>query len=211
MIAYLGEWIKHLVLIILVATFLDLLLPNNQMRRYITLVVGLIILVMILSPILALLQVDHERMVKGIDQLLAYEGEQKAFSADEKAQQIQAFQDQAVLKEVERMWAEEIKDHLEQHFPLRVEEVKVALSLRDNEPILQKISLSLSPKEGVEKDGGLISASVEPVNIVVQRERRLSEREMALLEGEWKDELVTYFGQEWNISEDKVEIFWTGG
>lgn len=211
MIAYLGEWIKHLVLIILVATFLDLLLPNNQMRRYITLVVGLIIIVMILSPILALLQVDHERMVKGIDQLLAYEGEQKAFSADEKAQQIQAFQDQAVLKEVERMWAEEIKDHLEQHFPLRVEEVKVALSLRDNEPILQKISLSLSPKEGVEKDGGLISASVEPVNIVVQRERRLSEREMALLEGEWKDELVTYFGQEWNISEDKVEIFWTGG
>jgi len=52
---------------------------------------------------------------------------------------------------------------------------------------------------------------VEPVNIVVQRESKLSEREMALLEGEWKDELVTYFGQEWNISEDKVEIFWTGG
>lgn len=211
MISYLGEWIKHLVLVILVATFLDLLLPNSQMRRYITLVVGLIIIVMILSPILQILKVDHERMIMGLDQLLAQEGEREITAAKQNAQKMAAFYDQAVLMEVERMWAREIKHKLEEKFPLRAEEVEVELSLEDQTPYVRKVNVYLSPKEAEQGEVSGAKTVIEPIQISVFAERRAQEGETFLLEKEWKEKVITYFDQEWNISDDKVEIYWTGG
>lgn len=51
----LGEWLRQIILVVLLATFIDLLLPNRTMQRYVRLVVSLFILMTILSPVLQLL------------------------------------------------------------------------------------------------------------------------------------------------------------
>lgn len=51
----LGDWLKQIVLVVLLATFIDLLLPNRTMQRYVKLVVSLFILMTILTPVLQLL------------------------------------------------------------------------------------------------------------------------------------------------------------
>jgi len=43
--------IRNLAIILLLATFLDLLLPNGQMRRYVKLVMGLFVIAAVLSPL----------------------------------------------------------------------------------------------------------------------------------------------------------------
>gem|GEM_PF-3761976 len=50
----LALWLKKIVLLVLLATVLDLLLPNTELQRYVKLVMGLIILLVILNPILTL-------------------------------------------------------------------------------------------------------------------------------------------------------------
>ena len=55
MIAFLSNWLKEIVLLILIATFIDLLLPNRSMERYVKLVMGLVIILAILAPIISLL------------------------------------------------------------------------------------------------------------------------------------------------------------
>jgi len=54
MMEALGGWLKQIVLVVLLATFIDLLLPNRTMQRYVKLVVSLFILMTILSPVMQL-------------------------------------------------------------------------------------------------------------------------------------------------------------
>jgi stage III sporulation protein AF len=48
---WLNAWVKELILIILLAAFTDLLLPNHALQRYVRTVIGLFILLVLLSPI----------------------------------------------------------------------------------------------------------------------------------------------------------------
>lgn len=52
--SWLSQWMKEIIMIILLATFIDLLLPNRSMQRYVKLMLSLIILLTLLSPVLKL-------------------------------------------------------------------------------------------------------------------------------------------------------------
>ncbi|MDQ8735560.1 stage III sporulation protein AF [Paenibacillus sp. LHD-38] len=58
MVAWLSDWLRDIIAVILLAVFVELLLPNRAMQRYARLVIGLFILLTILSPILKLIQSD---------------------------------------------------------------------------------------------------------------------------------------------------------
>ncbi|MGE5507992.1 MAG: stage III sporulation protein AF [Chitinophagales bacterium] len=47
----LTAWVQHLVLLVLVVSFLELVAPENALRRYVQLVVGLLVLVAVLNPV----------------------------------------------------------------------------------------------------------------------------------------------------------------
>ena len=51
-IAAIASWIKEIIYIILFATFLEFLLPNGQMRKFIRVIIGLFIMLAILSPVM---------------------------------------------------------------------------------------------------------------------------------------------------------------
>ncbi len=53
--SFLSEWLKEIIFIVLIAVFIDLLLPNRSMERYAKFVVSLIILLTLLSPVMKLL------------------------------------------------------------------------------------------------------------------------------------------------------------
>lgn len=63
MLGWLAEWLRGIIAVVLLASFIDLLLPNRSMQRYVRLVASLIILLTILSPIISLLKGDfNERL-----------------------------------------------------------------------------------------------------------------------------------------------------
>ncbi|MDN8587921.1 stage III sporulation protein AF [Paenibacillus sp. 11B] len=55
---WLSSWLRELIMIVLLATFVDMLLPNRSMERYVKLVLSLLILLTLLSPITKLLKSD---------------------------------------------------------------------------------------------------------------------------------------------------------
>jgi len=66
MMDWLSGWLRAVVLIILVATFIDLLLPNHSLQRYVKTVVSLFILMTLLSPVLQMFRPGYS-----LDKLLA--------------------------------------------------------------------------------------------------------------------------------------------
>lgn len=56
MVAAVSTWIKDIILVVLFASFMELLLPNSSMQRFIRVIIGLFIMLTILNPVLDVVQ-----------------------------------------------------------------------------------------------------------------------------------------------------------
>jgi len=54
----LGEWLKQIILIVILAVLTDLLLPTKAMQKYVRMVMGLVVIAAILQPIVPFFQRD---------------------------------------------------------------------------------------------------------------------------------------------------------
>ncbi|WP_245754940.1 stage III sporulation protein AF [Pelosinus propionicus] len=52
----LTDWIKNIIFVVLFASFLELLLPSSNMRRFVRVIMGLFIMLAILNPIIGTVQ-----------------------------------------------------------------------------------------------------------------------------------------------------------
>lgn len=59
MIAALTVWVKNIILVVLFASFMELLLPNTSMKKFIRVIMGVFIMLAILNPILLLLKTEN--------------------------------------------------------------------------------------------------------------------------------------------------------
>lgn len=59
MIAAMSAWIQTLLFILLFAVFLELMLPNGELRRFIRVIIGLFIMLAVLNPLVLLVQSLH--------------------------------------------------------------------------------------------------------------------------------------------------------
>ncbi|BCG60095.1 stage III sporulation protein AF [Paenibacillus sp. URB8-2] len=56
--SWLGGWLREIIMIVLLASFVELLLPSKSMERYARLVLSLLVLLTMLSPIVSLMKGD---------------------------------------------------------------------------------------------------------------------------------------------------------
>lgn len=67
MIEILGQWVKNVTIILLLALFLDLLIPNNNLKRYVRLVIGLLIIMTIISPLIRIFDINNYKYLTVFD------------------------------------------------------------------------------------------------------------------------------------------------
>ncbi|MFC5701059.1 stage III sporulation protein AF [Cohnella faecalis] len=66
----LSGWLKQIIAVVLLASLVDLLLPNRTMQRYVRLVAGLFILLTVITPLLGWLKGDFgDRLAAGLSQV----------------------------------------------------------------------------------------------------------------------------------------------
>ena len=56
MIGIVTSWIKYIIFVVLFASFLELLLPNSSMQRFVRVIMGLFIMLAILNPVIDVVQ-----------------------------------------------------------------------------------------------------------------------------------------------------------
>lgn len=224
MMAYIGEWVKHIVLLILMATFLDLILPNSSMRKYVKLVVGFLLILLILSPILQLFKLDQDRLLLTIDQILEKKNRPLTLQMEQEQSRIKVGQDQAIIDEVIVKWSEEIKVGIEKDFDVVVQHVTLDLQRSGDQIDIHELTLQIKqiPKKeseselGKDQEGKSPSTvkEVEPIQpVMIQiNDSRNKRKDQDMISDEQKKiekELLTYLNDEWNISVDKIYFAWT--
>jgi stage III sporulation protein AF len=63
---FLIEWVTNIILFILLATVIDMLLPNTSLQKYTKMVTGLLLIAIILTPIFKLISKDFETVMAQI-------------------------------------------------------------------------------------------------------------------------------------------------
>ncbi|MBA4600903.1 stage III sporulation protein AF [Thermoactinomyces mirandus] len=206
MISWMSDWLKQIVLLVLIATFIDLLLPNSRLDRYVKLVMGLLIVMAILSPIFGLLSDDLDL------ESLAFLPSAPAFSPldsmeeiEQKSEALKQEQQQMVRQQAEQKISQSIKAGLEKHFPVEVKKSEVRLRMGDdtggNE--VERVSVSILPQESDSKTG---MKPVEPVYIdldpAVSAPKKETEPDVRPL----KQDVMRYIEKNWEVPMENIDV-----
>ncbi|MDO3677041.1 stage III sporulation protein AF [Paenibacillus ehimensis] len=160
---FLSGWLKSIVMVILLATFVDLLLPNRSMQRYVKTVIGLFLLLSLLQPLFSLLgqrsQLDERIKDALITSGAASPGRLAGGAAGEveslpatlqRAEALKAKQQEQSRKLVETQAAGLMKRSIEQKAGVKVRSIQVETAPdSEGQLVIRSVSLALEPQTPV--------------------------------------------------------------
>jgi stage III sporulation protein AF len=180
----LAAWLKQIILVVLLATFIDLLLPNRTMQRYAKLVVSLFILMTILSPVLQLLGANvNLRMLAATVDGWSSDGTRPGSAAAAggpaflgsssiptlgtvlaEGEKLQRERDQSSLTLLAAKLEEMIVEHVMTHHDVPQATAKAQLALdADGMPVIRDIRIRIGNRIETTPEGGM--RPIEPVEV----------------------------------------------
>ncbi len=203
----LSVWIKNIVYILFIASLLEMLLAQGNTRRFVRVVLGLLLTLMILNPILAL--VSEETFLARRLETLSYDlsadaaAEQSLARGEALANSNQAWIDQEFLARVERQSEE---------YALTVAGVSQAEARAELEGEgtgrIARLHLTIRPGPGGERAVGVVQPVVIPAETKQSGsdpEEGLTPAEAERLRQELKETLHNFYG----LHPDRVMISFT--
>ncbi|MGG4399868.1 stage III sporulation protein AF [Paenibacillus amylolyticus] len=161
---WLSNWLQDLIMIVLLATFVDMLLPNRSMERYVKLVLSLLILLTLLSPITKLLKSDPVGELKRAMSAMDAPSNGNATLEQILAQgkRLQSNEQEQSLQWTAKELANVMKGQIEETTGAKVRSVEVQLTMSKYEtemeaassvelPVIQRVLVEMAG-EGVEEE-----------------------------------------------------------
>lgn len=207
---WLADWLNELILLILVATFLDMLLPNNSLDRYVKLVMGLLIIMAILHPIFQLInnQIDWENLtlapevVTETSQIPSMEQIKKD---GEKLQERQVHYLQEQLQGSVEEWT---KKQLENNYAVEVMNVEAETELNEEKvPVLKRLSVVVQPSGSKSNESHLTFRPIEPIEIGEEESVAVNQS----IENAKTKEMERYLLDHLTIEPQNIEVRWHEG
>ncbi len=213
MIETLGGLVSNIAIIVILAVFVEMLLPNNSTAKYLRLIMGLFIIVTLLAPLMNFLERDS-----------AYEVATWNFSADNRQlASILKTGEEIILQNNEKA-AEEYKKRIEgQIIALvrllpEIESVKSEVTLYSNDDIrfggIQNVVLWVtSSEENFKLENEGIVTEIDPIEIDLSSidESELGKKEeskdLNKIEMQIKETLGSFFG----LEEEQIQVNWNLG
>ncbi|MEH7301201.1 stage III sporulation protein AF [Neobacillus drentensis] len=201
---FLTEWVTNIILFILLATVIDMLLPNSGLQKYTKMVTGLLLIAIILTPIFKLISKDFETTLASIPSYQAPGEKNMKNLIDLKKKEIQASQHAYILEEMAVQLKKDVKEELMEQYGLEIAKVDIAINEESDQAFpenLQKVMVLLrQPENGVQ--------TVEAIKqIEINTEKPLPSKGST----EETEKIASFLSQKWNVTEETVEVSIEGG
>ncbi|MBU9712209.1 stage III sporulation protein AF [Evansella tamaricis] len=205
-------WITNIILLILFASILELLLPNSKMQRYVKLVVGLMLLMVMLQPLLSIFQEDPEEWLAEISNWTDDTSIEETAAMESKKMDIEQEYLAYTSEQVAVQLKEQASVELMERFEVVLSDVIITFESMDNfEQVLENpleylsaVYVKLHP-EGEEKQEDEVGiVSIEPVKI----EREASNEDK---DSESHEEITSFLSEHWAIPKEILHVEMKGG
>lgn len=205
--SYLTEWITSIILFILLATVVEMLLPNSSMQKYTKLVIGLLLIVVILTPILKLLSTDMDELFAKMTTHSSYTPESNTENLIEmKKKEIQASHAAYILDKAAVLMKEDVEEELRESYGLTVKDLKVVVKNEDQLteiPIEENIeSVVILLEQAKQKTAIQV---VKPVQIDTSRQKEPAPSSKE------EGKIATFLADRWQLQPTNISVAVEGG
>ncbi|MGD6774696.1 stage III sporulation protein AF [Sutcliffiella horikoshii] len=204
--SYLTEWITSIILFILLATVVEMLLPSSSMQKYTKLVIGLLLIVVILTPILKLLSTDMDELFAKMTTHSSYTSKENTENLIEmKKKEIQASHAAYILNKAAVLMKEDVEEELRESYGVTVKDLQIVVKNEDQltempiEENIESVVILLEPAEET------AIQVVKPVQIDTSRQKEPapSSRE--------EGKIATFLADRWQLQPTNISVAVEGG
>ncbi|RCW65404.1 stage III sporulation protein AF [Saliterribacillus persicus] len=199
---YLSNWILDIVMFIILAILIDLLLPNSKMKKYVQFVLGIILIVIFLTPLFKVFDIDVSTAVtSSIDEIMfEINKESSLIQIENKKSEIEKAHHAYVLKEMVVHMNESVEEGLKDEYMLQIEDMNIETK-KDaplSEESIEKITIIL------------ISYQNETINDIPEVDININNSNLDKREKEPKhaEEIKEYLASQWEIEKEILELRW---
>lgn len=205
-----SEWVMQVIVFILLGTIVELLIPNNSMKKYVNIVIGLLLLLVLAKPILYLFTDDVTAQLDKFEQIIFQEeatlSETETLMEIQK-RDIQAEQDAYIWNEVKLQLMKEANPILFEQYSAQIVELTFSFDEPnvDSYENLNEVIITLRENsDGIESDDKEADV-INPVIIETDRpkESRRKNNNDANISGTLEEI--------WGLDKEKIKIMWEGG
>ncbi|WP_077326905.1 stage III sporulation protein AF [Virgibacillus siamensis] len=201
------DWVSKIIIFLLLASIIDLLIPATSMKKYIKLVVGLILILILLKPVFYLFDVNIQQAVTAAFEQLDKENRtenQVKIEMKKQKNEIQASQHAYVLKQMTSELKKLAEDPLQQKYQADISDISYEFTTGSN-PSYQNLQDVTVYLEKTDEETTSVN-TVEHVTINTDKPAT-SEDENEL------EEITSLLYEIWEIPEDKLNLTvqWEGG
>lgn len=200
---FLTEWITQIIIFILLATIIDLLIPNLATKKYIKLVVGLILILILLTPIFTLFKLDIEGALnQTYSELFEQEGTNDIVkdSIEMQKNEIELTQDAYILEEMVVQLKTLANESLREHHQAEITEI--FFEFHDQSPLsyegLEEVIVYL--QKAVVEEGTIQTVEDVVINTGVEEEA-----------ADDNDSIIQLLRESWELTDKKITVHWEGG
>jgi len=201
---FLKEWVTNIILFILLATVIDMLLPNSSMQKYTKMVTGLLLIAIILTPIYKLFSSNFETAISSITSYQVTGEKNMKNSIDLNKKEIQASQHAYILEEMAAQLKKGAEKELMEQYGLEIANIDITTKDNSSQEFpdnLQKVTVLLKQPEKEDK-------AVEAIKpITINTETPLSSKKTT----EESAKIAAFLSQKWNVTKETVKVSIEGG
>ncbi|WP_139489328.1 stage III sporulation protein AF [Brevibacillus dissolubilis] len=219
-------WLKKIILLVLLAAFLDLILPNTSLQRYVKMVMGLIILLTIISPAFAVFSISPDEMAAKISQYQFDDSSVKQpepFKWNDLANRLIAQQDTQMNDYVTRQMEKELRVMVQQNFGVELADVQISLNQpKEGVPPdpgqnpIQAITLTVSPQDEAatttQESTQAPIKPIEPVTIEINPDSSSTDKEPKAIPAQTQPtdplhrQIADHIAREWQLSPSQIRV-----
>ncbi|MFC0470998.1 stage III sporulation protein AF [Halalkalibacter kiskunsagensis] len=215
---FLTEWLTNIILLILLATILELMLPNSNMQRYVKMVVGLLLLVVMLQPLLSIFTEDVDEWLFSLSKKTERTEQSLNDSINLQKREIELGVSAYILEQVAVQLKRQVRETLEDQHSLEIKHVDIKLKgdldqTMDEEQIVEQIQavhVYVQSQASVNENEQEKSSEVSLVQVVQIDTRRSITNDAE----ETNPDLIPVqqlLSENWHIPKEKILLAWEGG
>ncbi len=200
MIAWISNWISGIIVSVILATIIEMLLPNGNNKKYIKVIIGLFILFSIIGPILS--KFTNISIGQGINISTLNENKLK-----------NEVMPQSTNQELEKIYKTNLEKDMKEKLQTKGYQVQImalSVNLVEGENYGEINAVSIKVKETVKEEikntntNRIVINEVKEINISV--ENTVQQKKEPQINEKTREAIKTYLSEEYHINKQNVNV-----
>ncbi|MYL47205.1 stage III sporulation protein AF [Virgibacillus halodenitrificans] len=199
------DWITQIIIFLLLATVIELLVSSTKMKKYVKLVTGLILVLILLKPIFYVLQIDIEQAVRtSINQVNLERNQDKSITnlIEFQKSEIQTTHDAYILKQMAVQLTEIAEKPLSENYRVEIKNIDFQFTEASEVSFegLEKVIVYIKESKGGEGAVSLVDDVVIDMNNPVETKGN-----------ENNEQIESFLRELWEMGDKDLTVIKEGG